>query len=96
MVHKVRVRNGEIFLKNFVYILKLSIGCVHRVNKVLSVFYLIILCFVYLRIKLLAHITSAIMKSRDGVSTPDASNSNSQCSPVNPIGQTHSYFFGGL
>lgn len=52
--------------------------------------------YMYLRIKLLEHITSAMIKSRDGVKTPEASNSNSQCCPVNPIGHKHSYRFGGL
>lgn len=35
-----------------------------------------------------------MMKSRDGVIIPDASNSSSQFCPVNPIGQIHSYRIG--
>lgn len=50
----------------------------------------------YLRINVLEHKTRAMMKSREGVNTPDASNSNSQCIPVKPTGHWHSYFFGGL
>lgn len=36
----------------------------------------------YLRMSELAQITNAIIKSRDGISTPDALNSSSQCIPV--------------
>lgn len=43
----------------------------------------------------LAQIIIAIMKSLDGVSTPDANSSNSQFIPVYPNGQSHSYFRGG-
>lgn len=49
----------------------------------------------YLHISELAHIMSAIMKSRDGVRTPDANSSSSQCMPVYPKGQWHSYIVGG-
>lgn len=38
----------------------------------------------YLRISVLMQSMTAIIKSRDGVNTPDANNSNSQCCPVKP------------
>lgn len=75
---------------------KSSVSSLNRPNSSYRNNQLITLHDVYLRIRLLAQINSAIIKSRDGVNTPDASNSNSQCSPVNPIGHRHSYFFGGL
>lgn len=37
---------------------------------------------VYLRISVLRQSTRAIIKSRDGVNTPEANNSSSQCMPV--------------
>lgn len=51
---------------------------------------------IYLHMSVLAQIIIAIMKSCDGVSTPDANNSNSQFMPVYPNGQSHSYFCGGF
>ena len=43
--------------------------------------------FSYLRISVLEHNANAIIKLREGVRTPEANNSNSQCMPVKPMGQ---------
>lgn len=49
----------------------------------------------YLQMSVLAHEIIVMRKGNDTTSTPDADNSNSQCCPVKPNGQMHSYFLGG-
>jgi hypothetical protein len=50
---------------------------------------------VYLRMRVLAQAINVIMKVKDGTRTKEADSSSSQCSPVNPNGQRHSYLRGG-
>lgn len=45
--------------------------------------------------RVLAQAINVIMKVNDGTRIKEADNSMSQCCPVNPNGQRHSYLRGG-